>query len=619
MIIFFEGLPGAGKTSVANVLSKTPGNFLVVPEIIYKKRFPKYHNSKNQRYFFENDENKLERAIKISQEGKVAIVDRSPLSTYTFNYTKSILNNEPVSENVEKWFEKTWLKLTKVNVVIFYLKVSPKIGMLRKNRTVDHKEPWSNLKGLRLTRNLYENFIKKYPDIFIEIDTNDKSVNNVVEAAKIRLPVYQNKRNVAVFFSAHDGITSLYTGVGKIANQSLSVLSSLSLKYRFDTYFITGKYNHRCLGYDSKLKAKSKKTAIKGGGKLIEISNGSNGEISYGNINHWKTASKEAAKEILKYASKYQKIISIALDTPFAGTSESLISYNNINNIWIPHSTVALHKIDSALGKKGEGDKYYKERYLWEKRAIMMSTEKDRQHVGIISNFMETHLIREYGLKSPKIIPFKNGLIIKRQTKPSAREITKLLEKYQIDKNKNVVLTFGRLEPYKGFEDAARIAKYLPESIQMIIFAQPYKKSDAYLTSFKSFIEKIESPAKFISDYNFQDPQMIIYHKKCKVVLVPSIVEPFGLIPEEVRLKKLNHVIPVVTKIGGLEEQVTNGVDGYFIDSTSHKSSAKIISSIFRLTKQQLRELSKNGFERLKKDYDLHQNLENSLQQVLKL
>lgn len=95
-IVFLEGLPGVGKTTVINRIDelKLP-NVYIIDEIVNR------NISKDQIDFILNDE------LKISKynEGLI-IIDRGLISTLSYNQTRKIIDSSFDSNLVIKWFEK---------------------------------------------------------------------------------------------------------------------------------------------------------------------------------------------------------------------------------------------------------------------------------------------------------------------------------------------------------------------------------------------------------------------------------------------------------------------------------------------------------------------------------
>src|SRR3989344_1823446 len=190
-------------------------------------------------------------------------------------------------------------------------------------------------------------------------------------------------KKIAIVYLAHDGFTSLYTGVGTVARDFLlsfpevnKILRGDNKNLSLELFMGTIKYNKKCFGYSEEVKkgtvfyTKKYKNI-----HLVELINGSGGEKSYGSIDLWKNACISAATFVytLLTSQKFNKVIVVCVDTPFAQVANYFFDQyqdSNIDFVWLPQSTVMIHKIDSALGKKLEQNSYLKLRYTWEKGIV---------------------------------------------------------------------------------------------------------------------------------------------------------------------------------------------------------------------------------------------------------
>ena len=146
---------------------------------------------------------------------------------------------------------------------------------------------------------------------------------------------------------AHDGIVSHYTGVGTIVKRYIEAFSNVlaKTKIEYTMNLFTPEYWKTSFGYSEtteKIHISMEKT------KIFMISNGTNGKANYGTVKEWKELSQNTAQSInsLIDESDYDFIITIANDTPYAGLLELLNDSENHKKVWIPHSTVKIHRVD---------------------------------------------------------------------------------------------------------------------------------------------------------------------------------------------------------------------------------------------------------------------------------
>lgn len=434
------------------------------------------------------------------------------------------------------------------------------------------------------------------------------------------------KSRLVVNILAHDGIISIYTGVGRVVLDSIRVLSKHSEigGKKLVVNAFTGKYNACCLGFNKRVKNEIILLLRKNGGRVYELNNGSDGSISYGSRKNWEKVSQLAAKTLEKIYNEDDLIINLCVDTPFAGVTifyakDKIINQTNSYFIWVPHSTVKIHKLDSAL-KDDLGD-YESDRFDWEQRAVLAANKFQNIFVGAIGKFMRKHLIGQYKLKKTKLVEITNGLNVEdpRYHKTyNQQDLEKLLKSYGISTSKYLILSFGRLEPYKGFDRTLRFGSQLTRVADTVLLAQPYSKEDVILGEYKKRVSDIgQKNIHFIFDYPFDLPHKILNWHKTRVLLVPSTAEPFGLIPEEFRLYNLQNTCLVVAKNQGFVEQVTDGVDGYIVNLDDEAKALATLNKALNTGADELKKMNLAGRKRVLKDYNLENNLKIFLEKFV--
>lgn len=110
-IIFLEGLPGVGKTTIINYL-KDNYKIKTVDEIINDNSY-----DNRTKYFLENDEMKFR-----LYDNDLIVIDRGFLSTISYEQTKSIIDSNYNCNEAVKWFEKYKKIYNDTNILVLYLK-----------------------------------------------------------------------------------------------------------------------------------------------------------------------------------------------------------------------------------------------------------------------------------------------------------------------------------------------------------------------------------------------------------------------------------------------------------------------------------------------------------------
>lgn len=400
---------------------------------------------------------------------------------------------------------------------------------------------------------------------------------------------------------AHDGIISHYTGVGTMVKRYIKVIIKILEKEKIDykLNLFTPQYHENSFGFSKETSELHKNLNI------YQVSNGSNGEVNYGTIFNWQNLCENTASVINQMDfSSYDKILTISHDTPFACLQNDLIFNEKCISLWIPHSTIKIHEVDSAiLGS----EQFFQERLDWEHNAIDFINENKNSYLGGIGEFIKKHLCEEYQLLNSKIIDIFNGEIMEEKKQINYKTENELLFK-QIKNYKEIILSFGRAEAYKNLTSPMILGDKM--NIPTIVIAQSYYKEQPILKEYENIAKKTN--ANLFIDPPFDFPKYILENFKGNIILViPSKKEIMGLIINEVRKMKKTNILSVANDIDGLKEQIVDEEDGLLVHLEDIDSAILKIKNNYN-TEQMIR-MSKNGYERLKKDYNFLENFKHFL------
>lgn len=422
-------------------------------------------------------------------------------------------------------------------------------------------------------------------------------------------------RKIAIAYIAHDGFTSLYTGVGSVARDFLlsfpSVSKVLKKKYKgyaFDLYATTIKYNEKCFGFSADVKKATENITSKNKNvHLIELLNGSNGDESYATIEFWKAASISGATFVYTLSLQYDKVIVISVDTPFAQVANYFFKQYDSKNVlitWLVQSTVLIHRENPDKLTIDEG-----KRYVWEKELVDLSNSNKFVFLSPVGDFVSKHLIREYGARPDKMILIKNSLNLNRLRSniTGQQTIKKLLIRLGIPIDRPLVFSFGRTEPYKGLdlvlENARKLIK--EKGFFALILCSPHNnnENDPVVKTLKKFERKHSKDVKVATSQDFSLPHLIMQYGNLKILAILSRSEPFGLIPIESRFYKNKNLVLVVSNVGGLLEQVADGIDG-FITSLDRKSIEEKFTRAAELSIKEKETIALNAYKKILNEYD---------------
>jgi N-acetyl-alpha-D-glucosaminyl L-malate synthase BshA len=201
---------------------------------------------------------------------------------------------------------------------------------------------------------------------------------------------------------------------------------------------------------------------------------------------------------------------------------------------------------------------------------ITRFTIEESDGVTAISHYLRDRTLREFDIKRPiEVIPnFVNCDLYKRS------EDTKLRTTWAPN-GEAILMHLSNFRPVKRVTDAvetfALVREKMPAKLVMIGDG-PDRGAAEYIVRKK----------RLSKDVFFLGKQDLIHEKlgAANVLLLPSDEESFGL----AALEAMACEVPVVaTKVGGLPEVVTHGVDGFLVEPRDVNAAAKAVLDILSL------------------------------------
>lgn len=422
----------------------------------------------------------------------------------------------------------------------------------------------------------------------------------------------KNKKTLDIIICAHDGITSLYAGVGTAVNGYFraveNIIRELDSKYKVKVWGIAPKYTEANYGFNSNQLQKITNICQKTGGDVLFCLNYSDGWNQYGNMDNWPTASASAATiayDILKNDKPTDAIV-IGVDTPFAMTPSILNRQMdlplNYYGVWMPHSTSLIH----------ERGNYDLKRLEFEMRAIKIANETKNLFTGYLNPYMKKHLLFDYGASEESLTPILNGIVVDEIKKYSQCEIGTAARERGIPLDKPIVFSYGRGVLYKGFDIFMKVAKKLEDlPYHFVIQAAPYTMQDPIVEQLESLKHK---NITLILGLDFVFPRQLMQWNKTELVAVLSKYEPGAFIPAEIRI--YGKPIALVSDVDGLPCQVNNEIDG-FITGLDENEVEKNMRNILTMSQNKKEIIKRNGKKLIINEYNMVTNFTRAIKKIL--
>jgi glycosyltransferase involved in cell wall biosynthesis len=430
-------------------------------------------------------------------------------------------------------------------------------------------------------------------------------------------------KKIAIIYITYDGIINTMCGVGVISRTFIDIFPEIKNFLKGEgidlhLHLITPALNKNALGYSDEIKKQSLDVVLEVGGDIHYIVNGTDGTEQFGTISNWNIISSAAASKSLEIAQIYDKTIVYCVDTPFMYTpyfiniQKNAYKQQNIIPLLTLHSDVLSHHPDSID----------MQRLGWEASAIKYCALNPNIKIAATSKFLINHLKNHYAIPESQIINLQSGINVnsKRYAPISSKKIEKYLQSYNIPLNKKLIFSVGRAVPYKGFDLLIEsFAKVIDKNTHLVFIASPYLNTPSNIQEIKDLLSKYQISVTALLHIEFKLPQYICQWKNTKIVAQLSRNEPFGLVPEEVRIwsQKAGPLV-MTSKKDGFVEQILEGEDGFMVNLNSPSSIAEKMEYILSLNDKTIENIRKRGLKRVYSEYDYRVSVLNSIVEILK-
>lgn len=184
-IIAFEGMPGAGKTTIIKILAKKLRGSAIVPQI----ELPALRRDDliASKQYLNAEIRKTEAIRRLSKEHKLILVDRTFLTTLAYSYARSRCTGDPAPHRklIEyfRWLDRSHRFPRPTRLFFLFVRIDQSIDRRIKYSRAKEFRRWFDFKFLKHFETFYcrrrFGFNMPYPII---IDTTDMSPKQVALA-----------------------------------------------------------------------------------------------------------------------------------------------------------------------------------------------------------------------------------------------------------------------------------------------------------------------------------------------------------------------------------------------------------------------------------------------------
>lgn len=350
----------------------------------------------------------------------------------------------------------------------------------------------------------------------------------------------------------HDGFYGCGTGAGVANRRFLEALTALLPVGSVDLVVLPVEISESSPEYNAGWHARSLQLVDQAGGRVAALDNGTRGSTRWGGLPAFEVLAEHTAEVLIDLLPDVgdraaRPRLLVAHDAPFFGLPGTLPPDLLPDLVVVAHSTAGVHSPTDH------------ERVSWEKRGLRRAV-RSGSRVAAISGYMRRHLTLDYHLPTAAVIDLPIGLGPADWQRQPPVDLA-----LPAAAARGFWFALGRAVPYKGFDDLldaltlVRDAGDKPEHLVLAAVTDSGRVND-HQAHLARRIAAEQLDVTLYTSYS-TDIQDLLAHPALRAVIVPSRAEPFGRIPLEAYAAGAAPV--VATNVGGLAEQVVDGLTGF--------------------------------------------------------
>ncbi|WP_338673882.1 glycosyltransferase family 4 protein [Streptomyces sp. SCSIO 30461] len=272
----------------------------------------------------------------------------------------------------------------------------------------------------------------------------------------------------------------------------------------------------------------------------------------------WRRLSGEAARAAGQLADRYDKVLAIGIDTPFAGLAQHT------------HPGVKILLALFSTARITERPHPDPGRIAWEEEGIAAVNLHPSAWVAGIGDFLSRHLKDQYGLDPAKLRSWPSGLHLTGPdlTPPTSTEAARIVRGLGIPADRPIVAAVGRTDHTKGLDVLIEELAPLRDEVHLAMVTVPTDDDRAVLLdSYRARSAELGLSATIIGRYDRDIPRALAAWPGTCAMAVPSRGETLANIVFETALwAQHTGAVILAPTIDGFPEQITDGHNGLLYD-----------------------------------------------------
>ncbi|MGH3887388.1 MAG: glycosyltransferase [Pseudonocardiaceae bacterium] len=327
----------------------------------------------------------------------------------------------------------------------------------------------------------------------------------------------------------------------------------------------------------------------------------------------WQALSQAGAGCAVELARRYDELLVIAVDTPFAGLGEEVSTRRKRSRIRCRVDVLLAFYSTALIVERPRPDPA---RVAWERRAIECANTEADVWIGDVGRFLSLHLQVEYGLSPERLVPFTSSLDLLSpdlgpMSVPAAREVA---ARWRVPLDRPLVVTIGRTDPTKGIDILIDAVGPLRDEVHVVIIAVPFGRDDPLIGEYTRHIARQGLRATLVTEYTRELPRALCGLPGTRVVACASRGETLSNVPFEVALwAEYAGPVVVAPRRDGFVEQIDDGVTGVLYDPAAPGGLTAAIRHALGLTEVRRAGMRAAAHARVRAERDVVRNLTQML------
>ncbi|MGW7327100.1 glycosyltransferase family 4 protein [Streptomyces sp. NPDC054840] len=367
----------------------------------------------------------------------------------------------------------------------------------------------------------------------------------------------------ALLYCAVNGIANNTNGIGR---QTKTFLATLARHHHrlsahagaFTPYLAVPEPGPATWGYNEADLLYARRVIEGLGGEVITLSHDTRRPSWHPDT--WRRLSGEAARAAGHLAGRHEKVLAIAVDTPFAGLAHHTGAHPGVEVLLALFSTARI----TERPRPDPG------RIAWEDEAIAAANLHSRAWVADIGDFLTRHLQDQYRLDPAKLRAWPSGLHLTATdlTPPTRTEAERIVRGLGIPAGCPVVAAIGRTDHTKGLDRLIEQLAPLRDDVHLAMVAVPTDDERAtLLDSYRDRSAELGLSATIIGRYDRDIPRALAAWPDTYAMAVPSRGETLANVVFETALWAQHAgAVVLAPNIDGFPEQITDGHNGLLYD-----------------------------------------------------